>query len=323
MRISTTLLYVVLFAVLAASSGCRTRAKRLDDLPPPTTRAIEVLQKPAIDLARGGAGFPLDTEKPPATIEELESMLSKAYAARLEADPNIKITADGEKLTDLQRLTIDITGSTVRTTFTPKSQPKTASATPFLRVAHLQYLANPLKYQNYDASMTLQATEARLALLPDEDKKLSLALYDCREGSARISIGITDLEQGITAAAKLRGGVAMRIKSIEARMRSQSPRNLEAEVTVNANLLLIPTRFRMVGRADVDTEFNIHFTSLAAEGDDPSGAVIAALIQGKLDKLNNKAAPLLKMPGDKIRVTDLKITLDQRLTVEVQFTGTQ
>ena len=76
-------------------------------------------------------------------------------------------------------------------------------------------------------------------------------------------------------------------------------------------------------RADVDEQFNIHFSSLKAEGDDPSGAVLAGLVQGKLDVLNNKAAPLLKLPGDKVRVKDLRITLDNALTVDVQFEGTR
>ncbi len=304
--------------------GCRSRPQQMEELPPPTTRPVEVINRPAIDLARGGAGFPLDVTTPPATIDELIASLTNAYVARLEADPKIDIQATGTTIGQLQRLEIDLTGSTVRGNFTPKESPKTASpARPFMRVEQLVYRADPLKYATYDASMTLRASNARLALLPGVDKQLSLALYDCREGSAQISVDLAHLEKGLAAAARLRGGRAMKLNSVELRLRSESSRNLEAEMTVHAQVLLVPTSFRLIGRADVDSNFNVHFTSLTAEGNDPSGAMIAAFVQGKLNQLNNKAAPLLKLPGDKIRITDLNIRLDQRLTVDVMFAGTQ
>jgi hypothetical protein len=192
-----------------------------------------------------------------------------------------------------------------------------------MRVDELVYRADPLKYANYDASMTLVASNARLAVMPAQKGKLSLALYDCRQGRARISVGVEDLERGLTAAARVRKVAGLKINQIDLRLKSISAHNLEAEVTVHANLLLVPTSFKLLGRADVDDDFNIHFTSLTAQGNDPTGAIIASVLQGKLDKLNNKAAPLLRLPGDKIKVTDLRITLDQRLTVELAFAGTQ
>jgi hypothetical protein len=298
----------------------------MEDLPPPTTQPVEILQRPAIDLARGGAGFPLDSKLPPASIEQLRDQLAAAYLARLEDEPSINVTAQGSTLQQLDLLEIDLTGSRVKGTFAPKppeEHRKRITATPFMRVSTLRYLADPLKYQGYDASMTLEATNARLAILPDPAGNLSLALYDCREGTARISMELDDLERGLAAAVRMRGGFATQIRSIEIRLRSDSIRNLEAELTINASVLAVPTAFRLVGRADVDSNFNVHFTSLTAQGNDPSGAVIAAFVQAKLDKLNNKAAPLLKLPGDKIRVTDLKITLDHRLTVDLQFAGSK
>jgi len=310
--------------LIAIGAGCRSRSQNMDDLPPPTTRPVEVIQKPAIDLARGGAGFPLDVVTAPTTIEQLVDALTRSYQARLEADPMIGVLAVGNTIGELKSLEIDITGSTVKSSFTPTGPAKSVpAARPFMRVGQLTYRADPLKYATYDASMTLQATNARLALLPAADKKLSLVLYDCREGSARISVALDHLEKGLTAAMRIRGGMALKLRSVEMRMRSASAHNLEADFTVHAHMLMVPTTFRLVGRADVDSNFNIHFTSLAAEGNDPSGAVIAAFIQGKLDKLNNKAAPLLKLPGDKIHITDLSLKLDDRLTVEVKFAGTQ
>ena len=318
---------ILLSAVLLAlAAGCRSRPKSMEDLPPPATRPVEILQKPAIDLARGGAGFPLDSTTRPASIEQLRQLLTAAYIARLEESPSVRITAIGQTLSQLDLLEIDLTGSRVKGTFAPKppDDPRTKiTATPFTEVATLRYLADPLKYRGYDASLTLEATDARLALIPDPEGKLTLALYDCHAGKARISMELDDLERGLAAAARLRGGFATQIKSIQIRLVSESTRNLEAELTIHASVLALPTTFRLIGRADVDNNFNVHFTSLTAAGNDPSGAVIAAFVQANLDKINNKAAPLLKLPGDKIRVSDLKITLDRRLTVDIGFAGSR
>lgn len=322
-----TLWTVTLSAVLLAlATGCRSRPTAMGDLPAPTTQPVEILQKPAVDLARGGAGFPLDSVTPPASIAQLRQQLTAAYLARLEDSPSVKVVAHGVSLSQLDLLEIDLTGSRVKGTIAPKPQddPRAKiTATPFMEVATLRYLADPLKYRGYDASMTLEAADARLALMPDPAGRLTLALYDCRQGKARISMELDDLERGLAAAVRMRGGFATQIKSIRIRLLSESTRTLEAELTIHASVLAVPTTLRLIGRADVDNNFNVHFTSLAAAGNDPSGAVIAAFVQAKLDRINNKAAPLLKLPGDKIRVTDLNITLDRRLTVDISFAGSR
>jgi hypothetical protein len=313
--------------LLAGVIGCRSNVREARDIAPPTTRAVTVFEKPAINLAKGGGGFPLDVVDAPRTIVALQELLQAAYAARLEANPSIDIQADGRSLGQLDRLSIDITGSTVKTAYTPqgpggKDDGPTPEPRPFMRVGKLSYIADPLKYANYAASMRLEATDARLALIPDQDKKLSLALYDCREGSARISVGIDDLEHGLIAGSRARG-LAFSVESVDIQLQNDTERDLFVQMDVKARVLLVPTSFRLIGRADVDDNFNIHFTGLSAQGFDPSGSLLAALLQGKLDKLNDRAAPLMRLPGDKIRVTDIRIRIDQRLTVDLKFAGTQ
>jgi hypothetical protein len=305
-------------------AGCRSnRAAPPVQRPPTTTGPVQVINKPAIDLSRGGASFPLDTTTAPQTIDELVAALTNAYTNRLEDGKHVKIAARGESVHDLDTLDIDLTNSAVKASFAPKEQPKSVRAMPFMNVGHLRYVADPLKYQHYAASMVLQAENAELALVPGEDQKLGLSLVDCSRGSAHIHIDVDDLRESITAGAKLKGTKAFAIEGIELSLRSDFPRSIEAELLVKSRVLLIPAKFKLTGRADVDADFNVRFSNLNAQGQDPSGALIAGVVQGKLDKLNNKAAPLLKLPGDRIRVTDLKLTVDQSITIDVKVAGSR
>lgn len=313
---------IVLLALLAgALVGCRAGNRPLPVTAPPTTRPVEVLKKAAVDLTKGGAGFPLQSQHAPQSVEELVGALRGAYVSRLESADTVRVNAEGSTVRHLRSLSIDLSDGAVAGSFVPKSTSDQAKATPFLHVDRLSYVADPLRYQTYAASLVLQAEDARMALVRGADKNLTLAMYDCREGRATLAIGLEDLERGLAAGARLRGSLAFAIHSVQVRMRSQSPHALEAELTVNTRVLMVPARFRLTGREDVDENFNIHFTHLKAQGDDPGGAVLAGVVQGKLDLLNNKAAPLLKLPGDRIRVTDLRLTLDSRLTVDVKFAG--
>jgi len=319
-----------LAAVAVLMAGCRFRQKP-QTLGPPSNRPVEILKKPAIDLARGGAGFPLDTSVVPANTNELVEALTRAYASRLEADPSIDIRAEGQSVRQLKLLQIDLTGSTVRGDYLPKDTVKEKTKdneakthlTSFMTADTLRYVADPLKYQTYSASLILEADQTELALVPTKDGKYTLALTDCRTGRATLRIDQADLRAGLVAGARLRKTIALAIEGVELNLQSQGEQSLAVDMVVRARVLMLPAVFRLNGRADVDSNFNVHFTHLSAAGADPSGAIVAGAVQHSLNNLNNKAAPLLRLPGDKIKVTDLRITLDEALTIDMAFAGTK
>ncbi|HEY0009806.1 MAG TPA: hypothetical protein VGB55_13845 [Tepidisphaeraceae bacterium] len=315
--------FVLLLVVAALASGCqnRQRARVMGRMPIPTPR-VQMLQKPAIDLSRGVAGFPLQAENPPRTPQLLVAAMTEAYRARLEGSPSLDIQALGSSLKRLQLLQIDLTGSSVRSTYVPKDQAQEQFARPYILADRLRYVANPLKYHDYSASLVVEASKAELTLIPTTDHQWTLVLSDCDEGSAHIRVGLEDLRRGALAAAKARQSVAFGINDLSLDITSPSSRVLEARVLVKSRVFFVPSAFTISGRVRIDNQFNVHFSRLSAQGSDPSGAMIAGFVQGKLDKFNNKAAPLLKLPGGKIRLTDLRFNVDDKLGIDVQFAGT-
>ncbi len=299
--------------------GCRGRANQAATraAPPPP----EMLKKPAIDLTKGGAGFPLATKTLPTTAAEYEAALRRGYAERLLAPEQIRIVVAPDSPAGLGKIEIDISGASVRPDFTPQLPKDDVAPLGYLRTGLLRYTADPLNYQHFSAGMRLEVRDPRLAVLPAGDGTFGLSLVDCSTGRAKMRISMDGLRESLARGVQVKQTMAFGIDSIEMDLTSDNPHALALDMTVHARLLLIPASFRMTGRIDVDAAFNVHFSQLNAAGLDPTGKVVAGVVQTRLDKINGKAAPLLKLPGDKIRVSDLAIAVNEALTIDIGLVG--
>ena len=292
--------------------------------PPPATRPVEILKKPAINLSRGGAGFPVATSTPPQTIDDLRTALTKGYDQRLEHPELTKIDIQpGAKPATLRLLSIDLTGNTVRPSFVPKNPPKDSKPVGTLYADRVIYIADPLRYDTYAAGMRLEAKNAELEMIPAGEDTLALNLVDCHTGRAIFDLSVEDLRQSLSSGVNIKRSPAFMIDSVDLSLSSTNSHSLSANVLVHSRVLFVPATFRLTGRIDIDPQFNVHFIDLLAEGTDPTGMLVADVVQQKLDKVNGKAAPLLKMPGDKIHVSSFSIDLTNALRIEVGLAGTR
>lgn len=308
-----------MFAVLIGAAGCKCHQ-------PPSTRPavkpVEMLKKPAIDLSRGGAGFPLATATLPQTPAELEAALRAGYAERLTTPELVRIDIVPETPSDSGHLDIDISHAMVRADFTPKQWKQENAPAAVLNTGRLSYTAEPLNYQHFAAGMRVVALDARLGIIPGGDGTFGMSLIDCSTGRAKLRLSMEGLRHSFAQGVQVKQTVAFGIDGVDMDLTSDNPHALAVDITVRARLLLIPAAFRIVGRADVDDAFNVHFNGLTATGLDPTGKVIAGIVQTRLDKVNGKAAPLLKMPGDHIKVSDLTIAVGKDLTFDIGLVGT-
>ena len=302
----------------AVGAGCRARPKTVVEVPKPS----ELLKKPAIDLSHGVAAFPLATTTQPTTAKAMAAALHDGYAKRLESPEKISIDAKpGLLVGEYKRIWIDISGSQVRADFSPKAPPKESEAIGYVTANTLRYTADPLKYQHFSAGMRLDVRKARLGIMPAGDGTFGMALYDCEDAHANLTLSMAGMRDTFAKGVESKNSMAFMIDGVELSLASENPRSLSADVIVSARLLLIPAKFRLTGRLDIDDAFNVHFSNLNATGLDPTGKVVAGVVQSKLDKMNNKAAPLLKMPGDRIKISEFQMKLGEMLTIDVDLVG--
>jgi hypothetical protein len=312
------ILAVLVFAV--ACGGCRARPKA----PVPVAKQNELLAKPAIDLSHGIAGFPLETKQIPQKTVDFAFALHRGYAERLVSPRLIKLNVEsGERANDFRHIFVDISGSQVKPDYVPKPPPKDTKAIGYIEAASLQYAADPLKYQNFAAGMRFAAKRAKLGILPAGDGTFGLSLVDCKEAHANLTLSLAGLRETLAKGVQAKQSVAFMVDKVDLDLASDNPRSLQADVLVYCRLFLFPARFHLTGRLDIDDAFNVHFSRLNAAGLDPTGKVVAGIVQTRLDKMNNRAARLLKMPDDRVRITELTMKLTENLTIDVDLAGSQ
>ncbi|HEX8324467.1 MAG TPA: hypothetical protein VF595_11205 [Tepidisphaeraceae bacterium] len=307
--------------MMLMAAGCKSRPRATAAATQPSP-PVELLKRPAIDLTRGGAGFPLETKSVPSAPAAVAAALKAGYALRLESPDKVRIDiAPGPADGAFARMVIDISGSAVRQDYVPKQQPKQIEPVAFLRAGLLNYVAEPLRYRHFTAGMRLDANEAKLGVLPAADGTFGLSLVDCATAHASLSLSMDGLKQSLAKGVQSKQSLAFMVENVDLDLTSDNPRSLEADVLVRARLLLLPAHFRITGRADITDAFNVHFTKLNAAGLNATGKIVAGVVQSRLDKLNNKAAPLLKLPGDRIRLTDVAINVGEALTIDADLIG--
>lgn len=315
-----TLVLGLTLLLIGAGVACKSRPTA--DAGATETKQVELLKKPAIDLSRGGAGFPLQTTSFPLTADALALALRDGYARRLESPNSVRIEVEaGPVLGVLERLVIDISHSAVRPDFVPSPQPKENEPVAFLRAGLMRYVADPLNYQHFTAGMRLEADDAVLGVMPAGDGTFGLSLVDCATAHASLRLSMDGLRQSLAKGVRTQQSVAFSVNGIDLDLSSDHPRALVADVVVYARVLFLPANFRITGRIDIDDAFNVHFKNLNAAGLNPTGRIVAGVVQTRLDKLNGKAAPLLKLPGDRIRLTGLAMDVGEALTIDADLVG--
>lgn len=295
--------------------GCRSRNRAPAEAPPVWR------EKPAIDLSKGAAAFPLDSTVAPGDLTQLKNALMAGYAVRLDqSGATPRVTVEGDTLKALKKLKIDLSDAKVAGNYTPKAPGKALEPLGDISVERLDYVAKPLRYETHATNLTLEADDAVLSMIPDDsDKKISLALVSANRGKARFSVKIAELQKSLVSGGRARSGAAFAINDVEMYGSSDNPRSLEVYLRIHARVLLIPAKFRIGGRVDVDNHFNVLLSKLEVKGEDVGGALVAGLIEPKVMKYNNVLMPLVKWPGDRMKLTDFRISVGESLTIDAEF----
>ena len=302
---------VLILALSIFFTGCAHRARQ-------EQTQLTYVSKPVIDFGRGGGGLPINGVKELHTIGDLMLGLMQGYRSRIEMprdhDP---ITLAGE-FPHLDLLRIDLSNGSLKKDFRPHQFKKPSAPQPSVFAKQFEYLARPLRYEDGLIEMHINARDAEMSLIRDGDQA-SLVLTDAAEGSFEFSMNVADIRPMLLAGAKAHANGGFSVKDIAFDAHSDNDRSLVIDLKVQANWLLLPADFHIVGRVDIDEAFNVRLSGLRCDGENLGGLLLAGFIDDAMQKHNGKVMPLAQWPGNKLHLSGAQIQLDDHIRIKASF----
>jgi hypothetical protein len=189
-----------------------------------------------------------------------------------------------------------------------------------LQVDRLTYTAIPLHYGDGRTNLRITADDVTLGLLRGRGEQAALVMVEAKNGHVRFEVPLQDLQAMLEVSARQSGSKSgFAVTDVTMDLIAHDSRSLTCELTVRGWLLLLPTRFKMTGRLDIDDRFNAHLSNIACRGEDVGGLLVAGFIDSALKKYDGRVMPLAGFPGGQIKINDVKITVDDSLRIDVGF----
>lgn len=286
----------------------------------PTTQKL-TLSKPLIDFGHGAGGFGLMGTKLPHDRDALVRQLTDAYAQRaILPTSRPAVVAEGDHYPRLESLDIDLSGARLRPGYKPTENKSAAALTAALTIGRLSYVARPLYYNQGATNLTFTAKDVQLSLLQSRHDKAVLVMTEARDGHVDFQLPMADVQRVVLFSAKENAGkAAFIVTDCNVGLSSDAPRSISIALDVQGWWLLLPTSLHFTGRCDIDDHFNVHLSNLGCSGGNIGGPLLAALVDGAVKKYEGKVMPLAAFPGQKIKIQDLAIHIDDNLSVKIAF----
>jgi hypothetical protein len=309
------------FVIVAVLAGCgvshRPAARVVATQP--TSKPV-IAAKPMIDFSRGAAGFPIVGHLPLNSSENFVSELSAGYAARVQLPTTRPTVVVQGKFPTFDSLDINLSDGTIRSSYRPSSMKNVHKMEPVASVKSLTYVASPLHYDDASQNLKITASNVKLELLRGKGEKEVLVMTDATQGEAHFFVSLTDLSTIVRDVADDNAGKAVFfVRDTKLKMTSENPHSLESTVDVRGFWLLIPTAITLTGRIDVDQNFYAKLSHLSSKGSDVGGPLLAGFIDAALKKYEGKVMPLAAFPGNRLKMRDLRISVDDALHIDAEF----
>jgi hypothetical protein len=305
-------------ALIAGCASNRHPAARVITTQPASRPVIAA--KPMIDFSRGAAGFPLLGHLPLDSKDHMVAELTGGYAARVAMPTTRPTVVASGSFPNLDSIAIDLSNGTIRTSYRPTSLKSVRRMEPIASVKSLTYVASPLHYDDASQNLKITASDVKLSLIRGKGDSQVLVMTDASQGEANFFVSLADLSTIVRDVADDNAGRAVFfVRDTKLTMASDNPRSLESTVQVRGFWLLIPTAITLTGRIDIDKDFNAKFSHLSCIGTDVGGPLLAGFINPTLKKFEGKTMPLASFPGNRLKMHDLHIRVDDALHIDAAF----
>ena len=266
--------------------------------------------------------FPLKTDHFPGNAAELKRLLEESLRdlftlARQPVELHEKVYPQ------LETLNISLDGA--RLPDRPPPVPTViGQSVPALTVDRFAVEAAGMQVGPAAVDFRLVAANLQLHQAADRDGQIVLLLHNAADGRIETSIATSDLDALIADVARAEAGKhGVNIDSAELSLRSRSPRSLAAEVRLRAKKLFVSANLRITGQLDLDEHLTAKISGLDCVGEGAIASVACGILKPHLQKLEGREFPLMSLPLGEVRLRDVRIAVDEKLSVTAEFGSTR
>jgi hypothetical protein len=262
--------------------------------------------------------FPLKTAALPSTADALARLLNESLRELFLVTNDPVIVRDAS-YPHLAELNVSLNGAQLLGQ--PPSMPSLSSKpTSALEIDFFNIDASALSIGPAAIDLSLSATGVNLHQAKDSEENVVLVLHNATQGRVEISASPSDFEALIAEVAKSEAGKhGVTIDSVQLILRAKSSRSLAAEVRLRAKKLFLSASIRITGQLDLDEELNARISGLNCTGDGAMASVACGVLKPHLQKIDGREFPLMSLPLGEIRLRDVQLAVDAKLSVTAEF----
>lgn len=262
--------------------------------------------------------FPLKTERFPANATDLKRLLEESIRGLFEL-ARAPVEMREKEYPRLETLNICLNGA--RLPDRPPAVPiVNHGSAPALMVDRFRVEGVGMQVGPAVVDFSLAARDLQLHQTTDSERQVVLLLHNAAEGSLETTIATSDLEALISEVATAEAGKhGVNIDHVELTLRSRGSRSLTAEVRLRAKKLFLSATIRITGQLDLDEQLNARISGLDCAGEGAIASVACGVLKPHLQKLDGREFPLMSLPLGEVRLRDVRISVDEKLSVTAEF----
>jgi hypothetical protein len=262
--------------------------------------------------------LPLAGTKIPTSHDALQKALDSGL--RKHGVTPTKIEVSGGEHPHVGTLKIDLTGSEItRDARLPKPE---ESAGCSLTVGSFTIAGEPLRLERTPVRLSITAQAAELEFQRDSAGHPTLTLSAAKDGEVHVEVTLKDLEElirSIAAEAAAKQGVE--IKSAQVELRSKGKRSLSFVAEVKAKAMLMSTKVKVSGDAEIDDKLQARLSNLSCAGDGMIGSLASGFIRPYLEKVEQKPVALMAFSLGTVKLRDISVQGGDALTLHARFSS--
>lgn len=264
--------------------------------------------------------FPLSGKDFPRNSEELAKAIRDALAQVLTFRGGSQpVTVAAANYPAIERIAVDLSGAEVSIDRPPPRPKPAGDRRPGITVRELQVVADPIRYQQSNATFHLTGSQMAFDFAHDQQGNAMLVLTDANDGHVDAEIGRAELRSLIMSAASTAARQqGASILDLQLNLQGQGPRSVIADVRVKARKMVSGTVV-IKGRLDIDDDMNATLSGLSCTGEGMIGNLVAGMLQGQLKQLEGKRMALMAFSLGDVAVRDLQISTDDPIRVSAEF----